>query len=442
MVFFVLSAASPLTVVAGVVTTGYAVTGITGLPVAFLVIGAILALFCVGYVSMARHVANAGAFYTYIARGLGRRTGVAGAWIALVAYNVLQVALYGAIGAAATPLLQDWFGLPVAWWMVALAAWLIVAVLGLQHVDVSGRVLAVLLVAEVAVIVVFSVADLAHPAGGTVSLDALDPSALAAPGVGAILALGVLGFVGFEGAVVYSEEARDPQRTVRIASYVAVGVIAGLYTFSSWAMSVATGPGQIVAQSQEHSTELIFQLAGTHLGATVVGIGRVLFVTSVLAAMISFHNTTARYVFALGRERVLPEIFSRTSARTGSPQLGSLVQSVIGLVVIVIYAAAGLDPVVQLFFWGGTTGGLGVLLLIATTAIAVVAFFMRNRTGETAWRRLVAPIIAAVALLIVLGLALANFATLLGVEPSSPLRWGIPCAYLAIALLALIKENR
>src|SRR5919198_3272946 len=86
VVYFVLSAAAPLTVVAGVVTTGYAVTGITGLPVAFVVIGAVLALFCVGYVSMARRVANAGAFYAYISQGIGRPVGVAGAWVAVVAY--------------------------------------------------------------------------------------------------------------------------------------------------------------------------------------------------------------------------------------------------------------------------------------------------------------------------------------------------------------------
>jgi amino acid transporter len=111
VVFFVMSAATPLTVVAGVVTTGYAVTGITGLPVAFIVIGAVLALFCVGYVSMARHVTNAGAFYAYISRGIGRPVGVAGAWVAVVAYNALQVGLYGAIGAATTPLLNAWFGI-------------------------------------------------------------------------------------------------------------------------------------------------------------------------------------------------------------------------------------------------------------------------------------------------------------------------------------------
>jgi amino acid transporter len=435
VVFFVLSAATPLTVVAGVVTTGFAVTGITGLPVAFVVIGAVLALFCIGYVSMARRVANAGAFYAYISQGIGRPVGVAGAWVAVVAYNALQVGLYGAIGAATTPVLHQWFGLDAAWWVVAVCAWAVVAVLGQLHVDVNGRVLAVLLIAEVAVIVVFSLANVANPAGGAVSFDTLDPTNLFAPGVGAILALGVLGFVGFEGAVVYSEEARDPQRTVRIASYVAVGVIASLYTLGSWAMSVATGPEQIVTQSQALSTELIFQLADTNLGSTIVDIGRVLFVTSVLAAMISFHNTTARYVFALGRERVLPEVLGRTSPRTGSPRLGSLIQSVVGLVVIVLYAVAGWDPVVQLFFWGGTAGGLGVLLLIATTSIAIILFFLRHPTDETVWRRLIAPILAATALLVVVALALTNLATLLGVAPTSPLRWAIPTAYLVIAVL-------
>lgn len=437
VVFFVMSAATPLTVVAGVVTTGYAVTGITGLPVAFVVIGAVLALFCVGYVSMARHVANAGAFSAYVSQGIGRPVGVAGAWVAVAAYNALQIGLYGAIGAAATPLLNTWFGVEVAWWMVALIAWAIVAVLGQLHVDLNGRVLAVLLIAEVAVIVVYSIANLANPASRNITFDTLDPTALFQPGVGAILALGVLGFVGFEGAVVYSEEARDPQRTIRIASYTAVGVIAGLYTLGSWALSVATGPDQIVTQSQTNSTELIFQLANSHLGALIVDIGRILFVTSVLAAMISFHNTTARYIFALGREGVLPEILGRTSPRTGSPRLGSLIQTALGLVVIVLYAIAGWDPLVRLFFWGGTAGGLGVLFLIATTSIAIIAYFLRHPAGETVWRRLIAPVLAAVLLLIVVALALANFATLLGVEPTSPLRWGIPLAYLVIAALGV-----
>src|SRR2546423_621010 len=83
------------------------------------------------------------------------------------------------------------------------------ALLGLQQVDVNGKVLAVLLVTEVAVILIYSLVDVANPAGGSVSFDTLAPNNLFGAGTGALLALGVLGFVGFESSVVFSEEARD-----------------------------------------------------------------------------------------------------------------------------------------------------------------------------------------------------------------------------------------
>ncbi|MFC8851169.1 MULTISPECIES: APC family permease [unclassified Micromonospora] len=438
VIFFVLSAAAPLTVVAGVVTTGYAVTGVTGMPLAFLVVGAVLALFSVGYVAMARRVENAGAFYAYVSRGLGRPAGVGAAWVALLAYNALQVGLYGAVGAAATPVLERLFGVAPAWWVVALVAWALVAVLGLLRVDVNGMVLAVLLVAEIAVILVFDLGQLGHPAGGSVSLAALSPDSLLVPGAGALLVLAMTGFVGFESSVVFSEESRDPKRTVPMATYLSVAIIAGLYALSSWAMTVAVGPDRISAQAGEQSVELIFNLAGAHLGDTAVTIGQALFMTSVLAAMISFHNTTARYAFALGRERVLPAAFGQTSPRTGSPRVASLAQSVLGLLVIVLYAVNGWDPVLQLFYYAGSGGGFGVLLLIATTSIAVMAYFARTRAQENLWRRLIAPGLAAVALVAIITVAVDNFAILLGVAPDSALRWAVPAVYPVAALVGLL----
>ncbi|MFE9201749.1 APC family permease [Micromonospora sp. NPDC007230] len=438
VVFFVLSAAAPLTVVAGVVTTGYAVTGVTGIPLAFLAVAVVLTLFAVGYVAMARRLTNAGAFYAYIARGLGRPAGVGAAWVALIAYNALQVGLYGAIGAAAEPVLDQLFGSSPAWWVVALVAWALVAMLGVLRVDVNGLVLAVLLLAEIAVILVFDLAQVTHPAGGSVSFATLSPDNLLVPGVGAILVLATTGFTGFESAVVFSEESKDPKRTVPMATYLSVAIIAGLYAFSAWTMTVATGPDRIVDASREQSTGLIFNLAGAHLGDTAVTIGQALFLTSLLAAMISFHNTTARYAFALGRERVLPALFGQTSPLTGAPRAASLAQSALGLVVIVLYAAAGWDPLVQLFFWGGTGGGFGVLLLITATAVAVIAFFARTRTEETLWRRVIAPALAAIALVAVIVVAVDNFAILLGVAPDSPLRWVIPAVYPVAALLGLL----
>lgn len=438
VIFFVLSAATPLTVVAGVMTTGYAATGIIGIPLAFVVVGAVLMLFSVGYVTMARQVANAGAFYAYVSRGLGRPAGVGAAWVALLAYNALQVGLYGVIGAAAAPVLDQLFGVELQWWVVALITWAMVAVLGVLRVDVNGRVLAFLLLSEIAIILLFDIGNLLNPAGGRLTFDTLSPANFFVSGIGAILVLAVLGFVGFEASVVFSEESKDPRRTVPMATYLSVAIVMVVYAISGWAMSVATGPDQIVAASAEQSVDLIFNLAEAHLGSTMVTIGHVLFLTSVLAAMISFHNTTARYAFALGRERVLPAALGWTSARTGAPIVGSVTQSVFGLVVIVLYAIAGWDPVVQLFYWAGTSGGLGVLLLVAVTSIAVVVFFARQPSQETAWRRVVAPVAATAALLIIVTLALMNIATLLGVEPDHPLRWIVPTIYLVAAAIGVL----
>jgi amino acid transporter len=437
VVFFVLSAATPLTVVAGVVTTGFAVTGVIGLPVAFVAIAALLALFSVGYVTMSRHITNAGAFYTYVTHGLGKKAGVGAAYMALTAYNLLQVGLYGIIGVAATPTIERWFDITVDWWVVALIAWAIVGVLGLLRVDVNGKVLAVLLLSEIAIILIFSIANVGNPADGTVTYDTLAIGNLFESGVGAILVLALLGFVGFEASVVYSEESRNPRRTVRLATYISIATIGTVYLLSSWAMSVAVGPDRIVAFTQENEAGTIFVLADSFLGSTWVDIGEALFVTSVLAAMISFHNTCARYGFALGREKVLPGALGKTSARSGAPYVASLIQSAVGVAVIAIYALLDLDPLVELFFYAGTTGGFGVMVLITITSIAVIAFFARDRLKENHWRTSIAPVLAAIALIVVVVLALANYDTLLGVASDDLKRWIFPGIFLVVGGLGV-----
>src|SRR5438445_9023182 len=72
VLFFVLAGVAPLTVAAGVIPTAYATTGLTAIPAAFLVVAVILGVFATGYVAMTRQITNSGAFYAFIAQGLGR----------------------------------------------------------------------------------------------------------------------------------------------------------------------------------------------------------------------------------------------------------------------------------------------------------------------------------------------------------------------------------
>jgi len=110
-----------------------------------------------------------------------------------------------------------------------------------------------------------------------------------------------------------------------------------------------------------------------------------LFLTSLFAAMLAFHNCVWRYAFALGRDGVLPGILSRTGA-SNIPVTVSLAQSATGLAVIAGFALAGAQPMQDLFFDLGTTGGFGLLLLYALTSAAVIGF-PPGTPGGNPWKR-------------------------------------------------------
>src|ERR1700691_3616003 len=278
VLFFVLAGVAPLTVAAGVIPTAFATTGLTGIPAAFLVIAIILAIFAAGYVAMARSLRHAGAFYAFIAVGLGRVTGVAAA---------------------------------------------VVAVLGLLRVDITGRVLGVLLCAELAVIVAQTVGGLAHPAGGHLSFATLSPAALGSAGFGTfgvLAVVAVLGFVGFEQAPVLAEEAKNARRTVPAGTYIALGMIAVVYAGASWAMAAHAGTGHVVAAAATQGPGLMFGLSGSSLLSQAA---QWLFLTSLFAAALAFHNSVWRYIYALGRENVLPAALGRTGANN-IPKAASL----------------------------------------------------------------------------------------------------------------------
>jgi amino acid transporter len=429
--YFVLTAATPLTVVAGVVTTGIALTGRTAMPIAFVVIGALLALWAVGYVAMARHITNAGAFYAFVAAGLGRAGGVGAAWVALAAYTALTVGLYGLVGIVVPPLVEMATGRPVPWWAAAGVCCVLVAVLGSRAVGVNGVVLGALVSVEIAIIVLGTAANLTHPAAGAVSTTALNPSELAGPGAGALLALAVLGFVGIESTTVYAEESKDRRRTVARATAWSIAILTVLYAAASWALTVAVGDAYIVERARTQGIDLFFTLLGDRFGSIVATTGFVLLATSAVAAAISFHNTTARYIFALGRENVLPGRLGRTAPRTSAPAAASLTLSAVSALVIVIVAVLGLDPLVDLFFTAGTSGGLGVLVLITVTSLAVVRYF--HGVSGSVWTQRLAPALATVLLGGVATLAVAHFDQLLGVAPGSKLPLAIPVLIAAIA---------
>ena len=240
-----------------------------------------------------------------------------------------------------------------------------------------------------------------------------------------------------------AEEARHPRRTVPAATYTALGMIAIVYAGASWAMAAHAGTSHVVAAATAQGPGLLFGLSGSSFLSQAA---QLLFVTSLFAAALAFHNTVWRYAFALGRENVLPAALGRTGGNN-IPKAASLAQSVTALAVIAGYALAGAPPMQGMFFDLGTTGGLGIILLLAATSAAVIAFFGRDPHGENTWRRLIAPALAAVLLAGIAVLAIGHYAILLGVPPGAVAAWGLPAAYAATAAAGfawalLLKRRR
>jgi len=419
--FFCVGASAPLTAVAGGVVATYGATGVVGVPLSFLVLASALAFFTIGYVAMVRYVPHAATFYALLARGLGRAWGMAAGTVALVSYNAIQISLAGLVGVIIQGFLND----TGPWWLWALVVWAVVGLLGVLHININARVMTILLILEIGIIVLFDFASFTHAAQG-VTFKPLSPGSLLVNGIGGVFAFGIAAFLGYETGPFYAEEARS-HRTVSRASYGALAFI-GVYDAAP----------AVVKAAQQDTAPIPIEVLQEHYGFAVSKLGSLLLITSIVAAMISVHNSVARYVFAMARERVLPARLGRirSGSRGGAPIGGSLVQSAIAIVVILAFAVTGADPFKTMFTWLATLAAMGVMLLMFGTSLAVVGFFRRGAgSGESAWQRAWAPAIGAFILAGVFVITMFNLNSLLGTEPGSLLTW-IPLGVLVAALVA------
>ncbi len=429
---FQVGASAPLTVVAGSVVATYASTGVVGVPLSFLVLAVALVPLTVSYVAMSRHVPHPAIFYGLSARGLGGAAGVASGALALLSYNAIQMSLYGLFGYT----LSGLTGLP--WWVCAGLAWATVAVLGVLRVDINAAFFAWALLAEITVVVLLDIAAFGNPAGGVVSFTPLQPDSLFVNGLGGVLALGIAAFVGYESGPAYAEEARNP-RSVAAATFGALGFVGVFYALSSWALAVAVGPESVAEKAAANPDLPMTVLKGAY-GNPMVWVATLLLISSILAAMLSFHNGVARYVFGMAREHVLPRSLARigTGVHGGAPTAGSLLQSGIAFVVVVLTVLLGIEPM-TMFTWLATGAAIGVLVLLLITSAAAMRFFAAGGgTDESALVRRVAPVVGGVLGLAVLVVTVLNLDSLLGLTNGSLLPWVLPVIVAVVGIGGLV----
>ncbi len=139
IVFLVIAAAAPLTAIGGALPVMIAIGNGAGAPTAYLIAALVLLVFSVGYAAMSSHMVDTGAFYAYVAKGLGESCGLGAAGLALLTYTAIQAAVYGLAAATIQGLVVQYGGPDLPWWMWALVLIALVAVLGYRSIDSAPR---------------------------------------------------------------------------------------------------------------------------------------------------------------------------------------------------------------------------------------------------------------------------------------------------------------
>ena len=468
VVFFVVAAAAPIVGVTGAVPVSIVLGNGAAVPGTFLVIGLVLLLFSVGYARMSRDITNAGAFFAYIAQGLGSAAGIGAALTSVLAYLAVQLAGYGFVGALLSSRVAANSGVDIPWWGWAFTLWVAATVLSALSVNVGAKILGALMAVELASLLVTAIAVFAQSPGSIDIGASFSPRAVFAGGfsgsAGIALAFAVASFLGFEATAIYAAESKDPDRTVGRATYIAVMTITAIFTVSSLGVVAGLGGGAHVVPSAVQMSSVagvpladpsavLFGVAQRFVGSWMADLMGWLVVSSLFAGALAFQNCVSRYLYSLAHARVLPSALATLNKR-GAPIRASMLTSAISAAVLAAFGLAGLDPVVNLFYWFAGLSVIAIILVEIFVCFAIVAYYRGSNANP--WQTLVAPAVSGVLLILGLYLLASRFGLLAGTAASgsdptqeawalSPMGWillSAPATTFLVGALAAVTGRR
>ena len=423
-------------------------------PAAFIVATVALTIFAVGYIAMARRVTSAGGFYTFVTRGLGRVPGLGVGYLIALCYIVFSAAVLGVTGYFASTTVASLTGLDLPAWVYMVIALALMSLFAWFHIELTAKVLGVLLIGEVLVLIVMAVGVFAK--GGAEGFSAAplnpvnlfdNPAAVEVFGGGAAgiaLFAAFWSWVGFEMAPNYAEETREPHRIARLATYGSVIGLGVFYTIMSYAFVTGWGlTGAANAVKSQFAGEIasaFYPLTDKYVGSWLTLLMEILIVTGSFACTMSFYNTGARYLFALGREGVLAAGLARTSKRKSPAAASMTVTIIVALysLAFVIYDPSTEGALLKLGTWSPLLGVLGILAVQALVSIAIIRYFLTTaRDGFHWWTTLVAPVVGFAAMVIACTLLIVNRGDLSGAGDALYIE-ALPWVVLGVFVVGMI----
>jgi amino acid transporter len=218
------------------------------------------------------------------------------------------------------------------------------------------------------------------------------------------------------------------------------------YTMTSWAsLGGYSSTRAAITASQTNAANYFLTPATQYAGHWVSSVMSYLIITGSFACGMAFHNTTARYMYSLGREGLAPRALGRTHPRWKSPHIASLTQTVVAAVIIGLFAifTGSNDPNSQAYLQlYGLMAVMGVIIILSVQAVvslSVLVYYERYHKDEVHWwRTRLAPLLAFISQAYVVYLLFTNidflgagysYANLLGPIDAAVVVLGVGAAF-------------
>jgi amino acid transporter len=271
---------------------------------AYLLAGVIVFPAALAQSEMATAMPRAGGAYLYIDMAMGPLMGTIagfGVWLSLVFKAAFAL---------------DGLGLYLGWFTdfdeltLGLMIGVGLLVINLVGIKESGRIQAILVTVVFAVLLIFI-------GGGATFVDSANYHPFFPAGVGGLFATAGLVFVSYAGVTnvaSVAEEVSNPARTLPVAIIASLLVMMFIYPAVTYVM-VGVTPSEVLSGNLTPLATATEQVFPDWVATVVAVVGVLALATMANAGLLA----SSRYPFAMARRRLVPSVFTKVGARSGTP---------------------------------------------------------------------------------------------------------------------------
>ncbi|MEU5145020.1 APC family permease [Streptomyces sp. NPDC021139] len=345
------------------------------------------------YAQMVRVVPQAGSVFAYARAGLGNGAGFIAGWMAMLDYVLIPAVAYLFSGIAMEALVPE-----VSRWVWTAIAVVVTTLLNLWGVRAAARVGFLVLAMEIVVLIVFVATAIVVLAQDGAERDWLSPlsgdgtqGAFALSAVVGAVSVAVLSYLGFDAIATFAEEVTGGSAKVARALLFCLALAGVLFVAQTYLVALLepVSSAQLAAEPERQGSAF-YDAVDASVGTWLHDLVAVSKAIGAAFAALAGQAAAGRLLFAMGRDRRLPRVLSRTDA--GVPRVALLVSAVITMAAAVWAARRddGLDHLVSVV-------DVGALTAFTLLHASVVGWFVVRRGGEAVswWRHLLMPVLGA-----------------------------------------------